>query len=140
MFHRRLPVIALTASAFNDTEEQSMELGVHAFLRKPFRPEELFEALRTCLDLRYVLAADTETDLGRPQAPSATPDVLAALPPDLKARMRLAVAEGEMSRLLVLIGLAEKIDVPAARALLALADQYDYDKLAACLEKGETDV
>ena len=136
---RATPVIALTASAFNDTEEQTMELGVHAFLRKPFRPEDLFEALRSCLDLRYVLAAPAETVWESPQAPPATPDVLAALPPDLKARMRLAVAEGEMSRLLVLIGLAEKIDAPAARALLALADQYDYDKLAECLGKGETD-
>ena len=134
------PVIAMTASAFVDTEEESMKVGVHSFLRKPFRTEELFEALRACLDLRFVLAIDTETTRALPQSSSATPALLAALPREMKTRMRLAVAEGDMGRLMVLIGQAEKIDPTAARVLQALANQYDYDKLAECLEKEETDV
>jgi PAS domain-containing protein len=43
------PVIAVTASAFEDDFERVMATGMYAYLRKPFRTEDLFEMLGKCL-------------------------------------------------------------------------------------------
>jgi signal transduction histidine kinase/CheY-like chemotaxis protein len=51
---RDRPVIAVTASAFKDAKEEVLATGVSAYLRKPFRPEELYGALEACLDLHFV--------------------------------------------------------------------------------------
>jgi two-component system sensor histidine kinase RpfC len=40
-----LPIIALTASALEEDKRQCREAGMDAFLMKPIRPKDLFEAL-----------------------------------------------------------------------------------------------
>ncbi|MEX2598211.1 MAG: PAS domain S-box protein, partial [Dehalococcoidia bacterium] len=42
---RATPVIAVTASAFEDAEKEVWATGVDAYVRKPFRSEEIFAAL-----------------------------------------------------------------------------------------------
>jgi CheY-like chemotaxis protein/anti-sigma regulatory factor (Ser/Thr protein kinase) len=133
---RAIPVIAITASAFEDTKEQVMATGVDAYVRKPFRMEEICEVLGKYLGLRYVFAGETSPAPGHLEAKPLTGESLAALPQDMIVAMRQAVAEGNMARLAELIASVEKLDSATAHALQALADQYDYDKLNQWLEKG----
>ena len=44
---RQVKIIALTASAFEENRQEAIDAGADGFLRKPFREEELFEAIRT---------------------------------------------------------------------------------------------
>jgi CheY-like chemotaxis protein len=133
---RDTSVIAITASAFDDSKKLVLSTGVDAYLRKPFRHEELFEALGKSLGLRYVFADETGKTPGHPKPPTLTREALAALPKELVQAMRQAVAEGDMARLAELISQVETLDSTAARALQALADRYDYEKLDEWLEKG----
>jgi CheY-like chemotaxis protein len=133
---RTTPVIAVTASVFMGREEEVMATGVSAFLRKPFRPEELYETLGEYLDLRYVYADEPSEAPQQPRAVALTPEALAALPRDLVQDMAEAVAEGDMARLTELIRRVEDLDESAARGLKTLADQYDYTKLNELLGKG----
>jgi PAS domain S-box-containing protein len=41
----RLPIIALTANAFEETREQVLQAGMDDFLSKPIHPEDLFQVL-----------------------------------------------------------------------------------------------
>ena len=51
-----LPVVAVTASAFEDQEATVWAVGVDAFLRKPFRWEEFFGVLERVLGIEFEAA------------------------------------------------------------------------------------
>lgn len=139
---RTTPVIAVTASAFDDAEKEVFAAGVDGYVRKPFRSEEIFAVLEECLGLRYVYAEGTgQAPENTGVQPLARAD-LAALPEALRQAMREAVDEGDMAGLQALIDQVEETDAEAARKLRNRADQYDYETLTQVLtkqEKGEPD-
>jgi CheY-like chemotaxis protein len=46
---RTIPIIALTANAFDEDVQQSLQAGLNAHLTKPVEPEALFESLETLI-------------------------------------------------------------------------------------------
>jgi len=127
---RNIPIIAVTASAFDDSEKQVMRAGVDAYIRKPFRTKEIFEILGRFLGLEYI--HDDKTSRGDNRGKESeriTPEHLSALPGDLLEAMREALEEGDMTRLSELIKGTDQLDDAVAERLMALADQYDYQKL-----------
>jgi CheY-like chemotaxis protein len=46
---KRIPIIALTANAFDEDVQRSMQAGLNAHLSKPVEPEILFETLEELL-------------------------------------------------------------------------------------------
>ena len=46
---RRIPVIALTANAFDEDVQRSLQAGLNAHLSKPVQPEVLFETLESLI-------------------------------------------------------------------------------------------
>ena len=44
---REIPIIALTANAFDEDVQRSLQAGLNAHLSKPVQPEALFETLET---------------------------------------------------------------------------------------------
>ncbi|NLF95813.1 MAG: PAS domain S-box protein [Candidatus Riflebacteria bacterium] len=133
------PVIAVTASAFKDSEDLVRATGVSAYLRKPFRPEELWDALGECLGLHYQYA-DAKPVISKKPARVNVHEIdaarIAALPADLLLSMRQSVDEGDMTQFLVLLERVEELDAESARALRFLADRYDYLRLATLLANG----
>ena len=128
-------IIALTASAFEDSKKQVMDTGVDAYLRKPFQVEELLEMLGKGLGLHYVYDDEKADAHDHLPAQPLTLESLAALPQEIIRPMRQAVEECDIAQLTGLIVQVEKIDSTTARGLQALADRYDYAKLGQWLEK-----
>ncbi len=52
-----LPIIALTANAFDDVKSECYSVGMNAYLAKPFAREELREIIESCLRSRPALAS-----------------------------------------------------------------------------------
>ena len=46
---RSIPIIALTANAFDEDVQRSMQAGLNAHLSKPVEPEALFETLKSMI-------------------------------------------------------------------------------------------
>lgn len=44
-----LPIIAMTASAFDEDRQFALDAGMTGFVSKPFKPENLYGALQSCL-------------------------------------------------------------------------------------------
>lgn len=130
---RFIPIIAITASAFEDDEGKVLDAGVDAFIRKPFQPEELFAIMGKLLDLPYVFVDELSNQSSKPKFVSITRAHLAALPTELILMMRQAVADGDMTRLNELIVLVKKIDGNTALGLKKLADNFEYEKLTQLL-------
>ena len=54
---KKIPIIALTANAFDEDVQRSMQAGLNAHLSKPVEPDVLFKTLETMIQ--------TETELER---------------------------------------------------------------------------
>ena len=126
---RTTPVIAVTASAFDENKKEIFASGADDYLRKPFKPEELFEVLGRCLGLGYVYAEDKGNDPERSNYRSITQESIEALPRELVEAMQNALAEGDMTHFVEKIDDVRNMDIITADALKALADQYDYETL-----------
>ncbi|HBF34892.1 TPA: hypothetical protein DDW35_10065 [Candidatus Sumerlaeota bacterium] len=133
---RNAPIIAITASAFDDSRKLVLATGVNGYVRKPFRAEELFEALGNCLEVRYVYADEPGKKKERRKVSVLTLELLAALSKESIQSLRNAVADGDAALLKNLIDAVEKEHGDVADGLRTLADQYEYEKLDEWLEKG----
>ncbi|MBO5521244.1 MAG: response regulator, partial [Eubacterium sp.] len=47
---KAIPIIALTANAFDEDVQRSLQAGLNAHLTKPVQPEALFETLKSMID------------------------------------------------------------------------------------------
>jgi len=65
----KTPVIALSASVFEDSRAHSRAVGCDAFVSKPVRERELFEAIDTVLPIEWVYEPCGKADC-EPEAPA----------------------------------------------------------------------
>ena len=136
---RRTAVVAVTASAFDDTQQRVFQAGVDAYLRKPFQEHELFEVIRTCLPVQYLYEGDTAAPVVMPACAETLGSAgvaagMAALPPDLVEALRQATNRADLHRLRGLIREVEKRSPQVAAHLLELANRYQYVALNRLLE------
>ena len=57
--YQRIPIILFTAKAQEKDEKLGMECGADAYVRKPFRAQELLDKIRTLLDAHQPGGAST---------------------------------------------------------------------------------
>ncbi len=122
------PVIALTASAFEEGKQKTLDAGVDAYLRKPFQHRELYEILGRCLGLRYVFKDDDDQ-----KRPALTVEAVSELPEELRATLRQAVEQGDMGQFTALLEQVVDLHPELVRNLCKLADAFDYPRLNALL-------
>ena len=134
---KNIPIIGVTASAFEDDEGKVLAAGVDVYIRKPFRAEQIFEALAQLLGLQYDFAAGPGVSGDQSSKARLTPEAIAEIPQGLVAQMCEAVEDGDMVLLAELTREVQKINPQTARALQLLADQYEYNTLLVWLNKGE---
>jgi DNA-binding response OmpR family regulator len=86
-------IIAVSASAFGEDRQRSLESGSNGFVAKPFRLETLLQEIQTHLNLTWIYDNHKETP------PKAT-DVEMVLPPPETLQMLLTLAQkGEIVEL-----------------------------------------
>ncbi|MGD1994088.1 MAG: two-component regulator propeller domain-containing protein [Anaerolineae bacterium] len=123
-------IIALTASAMKEDRAAIMAGGCDDFIRKPFREEELFDALTKHLGVRFlceepVSAAPETYDL----SDASLAAVMSNLPADLVRRLERATNQGDLAHI---AGLIDEIR-PHNRVLAATLDDwaraFDHDAI-----------
>jgi CheY-like chemotaxis protein len=130
-------VAALTAHALEEEREQILAAGCDDFVRKPFREQEIFEAMARHLHLNYVY--EDRRDEAEPIGPEVEihPGQLTALPADLFSQLHRAVIELDEDRILALIDQIKTIDAHLAKNLDAYIRKIAYTSLLELLEKCE---
>jgi two-component system, sensor histidine kinase and response regulator len=135
---RRTPVIALTASAFEEGVEKIGLAGLQGHIRKPFREMELFSVIADVLGIKYIFEDET------PSSPTkylnnseAVVSDIAKLPGSLIIQMSDVLDVADIHQLLKLIDSIKVENFELAQFLTILATNYDYDYLLRLLHQEE---
>ena len=128
---KRIPIIAVSASAFEDDRRQALSAGASDFLSKPFREHELLEKVRAILGIEYLYLAKSShpnDESGGPEAASTVSSRL-PLPAATVEQLRHAANSADYERLLELLDALASTDPESAAALRKLVEQFDYPAL-----------
>jgi signal transduction histidine kinase/ligand-binding sensor domain-containing protein/DNA-binding response OmpR family regulator len=109
-------IAAVTASVFVGERNEMLEAGFDDFVRKPYRPAEIFDCMARHLDVRYIRAE--AASLGREQGAPLRPEVFAELPEALREQFTNAVIALDRERIAHLVHEISVVD-PALGAVLA---------------------
>ncbi|MBV9491139.1 MAG: transporter substrate-binding domain-containing protein [Verrucomicrobia bacterium] len=133
------PIIAVSASAFEENRREAIEAGGDEFLSKPFREQELFEKIGRLTGAEYVFA-----DAAAMAAPAdrATPafspvEVTAAFPADWRERLHEATTRADFDAILDLLDEASGYAPAIARYLREQVENFDYQGVLALLKPEE---
>jgi len=137
---RGTPIIAVSASVFDDSRQKARQTGADDFIGKPFKEDELFEKLATWLHVDYVYAeqeASGAADRNGAGAMSLTGTSLSKLPQEILEQMGKAAAAGYQERLLMLIDQVAAQHEQVAHELRNLVVGFQYEKLIELLKGGD---
>ncbi|MEI6435626.1 MAG: PAS domain S-box protein [Bacteroidota bacterium] len=134
---KQTPVVALTASSFEEERKKTMALGMHDYIRKPFRENELFSVIGKVLGIKYVYQDETPWSKTKYHNDDSFVEDIAKLPDRLVVQMRDAVASADLDLLIELINAIDPGNSELAHRLMSLANNYDYDHLQKILSKME---
>lgn len=126
---RTTPVIVVSASALDENRREAMEAGADGFIRKPFRPEEVFGELARVCGVRYVEQGEDEAARSVTGSPGLLPERVRALPAATLAQLRNSTIIGDKERLLGLLAALGPEHGPVADGLRLLAEDYQYQAL-----------
>jgi signal transduction histidine kinase/ligand-binding sensor domain-containing protein/DNA-binding NarL/FixJ family response regulator len=123
-------IIALTASAMKEDRAAIMAGGCDDFIRKPFREEELFDALTEHLGVVFLceepIPTASETQEVSDESLAA---VMSNLPIDLVGRLEQATNQGDLARIANLIDEIRPYNSALAATLDDWARAFDHDAI-----------
>ncbi|MDQ7831033.1 MAG: response regulator [Desulfovibrionaceae bacterium] len=132
------PVIAVTASVLMAEKERVLASGAVAFLKKPFKVEELFDLIQKHLGVAFLDGdpPDQAGAAGPSDEPELAPGHLSRLPAECLAALRDAALSLDVESLREHIAGLGPEHAAAAKGLLTLVEQYRFEKLQELLQEG----
>ncbi len=133
-----IPIIAVTASAFEENRQQVIRLGVNDFIGKPFKENELFEKIGNLLKVKYVYKDGySTTSVIRKIEKIQSKKSLAKISYDLLNRIREATINGDFDGVIELASRIEIIDTYLADGIKSLAQRFDSQQILELLDKAK---
>ncbi|MDD2758686.1 MAG: ATP-binding protein [Methylomonas sp.] len=126
----RVKIVAVTASVFKEQQAELEAAGMDDMIRKPYRFDEIYRCLAEQLGVELIYREDA----GEKEPAAPTPQMLAAIPHDLREQLQDALEELNSERILDNILQIGKIDADLERGLTALAEGYDYPAILKLLK------
>ncbi len=132
---RDVKIAAVTASVFAGQRDEMLEAGLDDFIRKPYRPGDIFDCMARHLSVRYVRAEVASLPAAEATA-ALRPEALAALPEEMREELANALMALDAERIGGLIRRISEVD-PALGAVLAqFADRLAYTPVLRALRAG----
>ncbi len=131
---RHVPIIAVTASAFDENKKATLKVGADGYIRKPYKLKEIFDALQAFLGVKYIYKEEKARE--RNETQKFNDKDLLKMPESLVKNMVSAAQRVDLDQLLELIDKADKIIPSAGPSLRTMAKNFQYDDLIRLLKKG----
>jgi signal transduction histidine kinase/FixJ family two-component response regulator len=119
----QVKIVAVTASAFKDQQQEMLDAGMNDFIRKPYRFDEIYDCLARQLGVKYIYKAST-TEHAAPIA--LAPEILRGLPVALRNELKVALENLDSDRIAAAIRQIGTVDAQIGLTLTRLADDFDY--------------
>ena len=136
-----IPIIALTASAFEEDREEIMKTGCDDFVRKPFKQIDIVNMLTKHLQVSFIYenGQTTPGTMDKPESELAisealAPEALQALPASLLADLKKEIIKADLVAIQGVIDQIYQQDPGVAEALYALANDFEHNKILRYLE------
>jgi signal transduction histidine kinase/CheY-like chemotaxis protein len=126
-------IAAMTASAFESERERVLASGMQHFIRKPYRPQEVFDCLASHLGLRYQFAQEP-TSAPTQLSNRTRTESLAAVPEELRKELADAVVSLNHQRVAAVIVKVADADAALAEVLRGMNDQSSYTAMLRLIE------
>lgn len=131
---KNTPVIALTASAFDEEKTRAKAVGVEGYIRKPFREEELFDMIANFLKIEYIYESEDD-DLLNSETDDSFLDSINNIPSAIIKKLKTNIKTADIEGFIDTVERIEFIEPKLTKYLLKLADSYDYAKIEEILDK-----
>lgn len=133
-----VPIIAATASAFEEEKQTILDTGMNGYLRKPIQEQELFDLIAVCLNVEYTYFDEKASqDDGTKRLPTANilDDELGAIPVELKEQMISACSSADLDSLLDVVECLAQKYPEAGAELQEMASNLKYDDILKLLKE-----
>ena len=130
---RRVKIAAVTASVFTDERASILAAGVDEFVRKPYRPEDVFRCMARLLGVRYTFDESRALSEPRPDA-VLTPGALEVLPERLREEFADALICLDVARVTAVIQRASELDRHLGAILSRHAGSLGFTAILKALE------
>ncbi|MEG4986328.1 response regulator [Microcoleus sp. BR0-C5] len=124
-------IIALTASVLEEERAVILSAGCDAFMRKPFREADIFDAMHKQIGVRYIYedAGQTNFSAIKEGDGAMTATDFVKLPDSLVADLKLAILNADMDLIDTLIEQIRLKDAVTAGAIANCIENFEYDKV-----------
>ena len=124
-------VIALTASVLEEERAVILSAGCDAFMRKPFREADIFDAMHKHIGVRYIYEDPGQANLAaiQEQEREMTEADFLKLPESLVADLKLAILNADMDLIESSIEQIRLKDTVMASAIANCIENFEYDKV-----------
>jgi len=127
-------IIALTASVFSDQVNEVLQAGSDDFIRKPYKPQDIYGALAKYLGVRYLYAENLETENGTKYDLEELKKALDDFPDEWIEKLRIAVLELDVEQTSAIIEQINDNSPKIASALSQLLETLDFMALQKILD------
>jgi CheY-like chemotaxis protein len=136
---KNTPIVALTASTFEEEQKKTQSLDIQGYIRKPFRENELFHTIGQILGIKYIYKDEPHSSHTKYFNDEEVMSVdIAKFPESLIVQMQEAIASADFDLLIEFINQIGSKNSDLARQLLIHANKFDYNYLQRVLMNKET--
>jgi CheY-like chemotaxis protein len=133
---RAVKIVALTAGLPAEPPE-ILAAGVDDYIRKPYRPDEIFSCMERLLGVRYRRGVG-KTAVSAAPATNLRPEDLAALPQELRGELRTAVISLDAQQISHAIEQVAQLNPALGSALNRYVGRYAYTPILAAIDGSMT--
>lgn len=126
-------IVALTASALKEDQEEIMKHGFDDFVRKPYIINEIFDCMAGLLNLTY-LYEQTEIQNNSAVQSQVTATSFHKIPAELKAALKDASIELDIEKLQELAEQVAELDEELAIQIRQIINSFNFDNLINVLD------
>jgi PAS domain S-box-containing protein len=136
-----VPILAVSASVFEEQLREIIRVGANDFLRKPLREEELFEKVARLLPAEFEYeggAISSSLPEGEALSAAGLAEALALLPEALRAELLGAARQLNKGRIMALLPRLDGTAPGVADRIRTLAEAYRFDLLEEVLLQSQS--
>jgi signal transduction histidine kinase/CheY-like chemotaxis protein len=125
-------IIALTASVLEEERAVILSAGCDAFMRKPFREADIFDAMHKYIGVRYIYEDPSPASLSaikNQHRGEMTAADFIMLPQSLVAQLKQGILNADMDLIASSIEQIRLKDLVTAGAIANCIDNFEYDKV-----------